>query len=124
MRTSTDEESVDMGNHVLLNLYGCEDIERLRGLYDFEIWSTTLLKECGAVIVNTSGYQFDPVDTAGYTFFALLTTSHFSIHTWPEHGSAAIDVFTCGKLVDTDRVVAEVTNYFRAACYVTKNVLR
>lgn len=33
----------------------------------------------------------------GITMFYILSESHISIHTWPEHGYAAIDIFTCGK---------------------------
>lgn len=38
-------------------------------------------------------HQFEPY---GLTGFILLAESHISIHTWPELGQAAIDVFTCG----------------------------
>jgi S-adenosylmethionine decarboxylase len=38
-------------------------------------------------------HRFDP---QGVTGLALLAESHISIHTWPESGYAAVDVFTCG----------------------------
>ena len=38
-------------------------------------------------------HQFEP---QGLTGIVLLAESHISIHTWPERGEAAIDVFTCG----------------------------
>jgi S-adenosylmethionine decarboxylase len=38
-------------------------------------------------------HKFDPI---GVTAIALLAESHLSIHTWPESGYAAVDVFTCG----------------------------
>jgi len=34
---------------------------------------------------------------AGFTGMALLAESHISVHTWPEHGYAAIDIFMCGN---------------------------
>lgn len=39
-------------------------------------------------------HQFEPV---GYTAAALLTESHITLHTWPEHRSVQIDIFTCGS---------------------------
>jgi S-adenosylmethionine decarboxylase len=39
-------------------------------------------------------HQFEP---QGVTALALLAESHISIHTWPEKGYAAVDVFTCGQ---------------------------
>jgi S-adenosylmethionine decarboxylase len=48
---------------------------------------------CGAHVLQTISYQFDP---QGVTAICLLSESHISIHTWPEKGEAAVDVFTCG----------------------------
>jgi S-adenosylmethionine decarboxylase len=114
----------DMGNHVLLNVYGCGGIDRLRSLALFRAWAGPMLDRCGAEVVEVSGYQFQPEGVAGYTYLALLTTSHFSIHTWPEYGSAAIDVFTCGDRVDTDRIVAELDGFFAPTSRTLRSVLR
>lgn len=46
----------------------------------------------GAQIVEECIHKFEPV---GVTYFAVISTSHFSIHTWPEYGYAAIDIFSC-----------------------------
>lgn len=45
-------------------------------------------------VINTSSHQFSP---HGVTALVLLAESHISIHTWPEHSYAAVDVFACGK---------------------------
>ena len=47
----------------------------------------------GATVLNYQWHQFEP---HGVTMLVLLAESHLSIHTWPEKGSAAVDVFTCG----------------------------
>jgi len=44
-------------------------------------------------IINLNVHQFSP---HGVTGVALLAESHMSIHTWPEYGYAAVDIFTCG----------------------------
>jgi len=44
-------------------------------------------------VLDLKVHRFEP---QGVTAFALLSESHLSIHTWPEHGYAAVDLFTCG----------------------------
>ncbi len=109
-----------MGHHVLLNLYECGKADRLEYLDPFEGFIPDLLRRSGAEVVNTSAYQFDP---CGYTYLSLLTTSHFSIHTWPEHRSAAVDIFTCGA-VDTGQIVTGLIEFFDCAHHSSRDVLR
>ena len=47
----------------------------------------------GATVVQTIFKKFEP---QGVTVICLLSESHISIHTWPEEGKAAVDVYTCG----------------------------
>jgi S-adenosylmethionine decarboxylase len=81
-----------LGKHYLLNLYNCD-----KDLLDDEQFIRTMLEnaalECGATLLETISYKFQP---QGVTAVALLAESHISIHTWPEKGSASVDVFTCG----------------------------
>jgi S-adenosylmethionine decarboxylase len=47
----------------------------------------------GATVIQTIFKKFDP---QGVTVICLLAESHISIHTWPEEGKAAVDLYTCG----------------------------
>ncbi len=47
-----------------------------------------------ATVLHTTHHRFEP---HGVTALALLSESHISVHTWPEKGYAACDVFTCGE---------------------------
>jgi S-adenosylmethionine decarboxylase len=47
----------------------------------------------GATVIQTISKKFEP---QGVTVICLLSESHISIHTWPEEGKAAVDVYTCG----------------------------
>ena len=82
-----------MGKHYLLNLYGCS-YDRL----DNEKYLVGLLEQSanasGATVLQTISHKFDP---HGVTAICLLSEGHISIHTWPETGEAAVDVFTCGN---------------------------
>ena len=79
------------GVHLLIDLYGATH------LADETVVREALLAAVaasGATLLDWRLHSFG--DGAGITAFALLATSHLSLHTWPEHGYCAVDVFTCG----------------------------
>lgn len=84
-----------LGQHYLLNLYGCSSLQ----LND-EFFLCDLIENAaeisGAHVLKTVSHQFKP---CGVTAISLLSESHISIHTWPEKGEAAIDIFTCGNAI-------------------------
>ena len=51
--------------------------------------------EMQATIVNSNFHHFNPYGVSGVI---IIKESHLTIHTWPEYGYAAIDIFTCGKI--------------------------
>jgi S-adenosylmethionine decarboxylase len=65
----------------------------------------------GATILH--GY-FHPFAPCGVTGFLLLAESHLSVHTWPEEGFAAFDIFSCGDM-DTDAIVDTIRQTLRPA---------
>jgi len=81
------------GHHVLLDLYGIEPAP-LADLALIEATLTEAAQLAGARVLGTQLHPFGPGQ--GVTGVLLLAESHISIHTWPEHGYAAVDVFMCG----------------------------
>ncbi|KEF41937.1 MAG: S-adenosylmethionine decarboxylase [Cyanobium sp. CACIAM 14] len=81
-----------VGKHCILELYDC-DCARLDDEAFLRDTITTAAKRAGATLLNLITHRFEP---QGVTGLALLAESHISIHTWPESGYAAVDVFTCG----------------------------
>ena len=81
-----------MGKHYLLQLYGV-DYDKL----DNESYLCSLIElaaeTSGATVIQTISKKFEP---HGVTAVCLLSESHISIHSWPEKGEAAVDIFTCG----------------------------
>ena len=87
------ESATDMvGKHCILELYDC-DKSKLDDEAFLRTTITTAAKRAGATLLNLITHRFEP---QGVTGLALLAESHISIHTWPETGYAAVDVFTCG----------------------------
>ena len=108
-----------MGKHFLLDIYGVDPLllTEMEGFIEF---IRPTLEDCMADVVGESSHKFEP---GGYTYLALLSTSHFSIHTWPENGCAAIDMFSCGD-IQSEALIAYVTNYFSPKEYSSKMVRR
>ncbi len=79
------------GTHLLLEFWGAS------GLSDEELISKALHKAAeaaGASVLKSFSHEFSPY--CGVTAVVVLAESHISIHTWPERGYAAIDIFMCG----------------------------
>lgn len=60
-----------------------------------------IVKVCDLTILKTSTHKFEPY---GITSMFLLSESHVSIHTWPEMGTCAIDVYSCRDGYPVDKV--------------------
>ncbi|MFM7237119.1 MAG: adenosylmethionine decarboxylase [Cyanobium sp.] len=90
---SASSASTEMvGKHCILELYDC-DSAKLDDEAFLRDTITSAAKRAGATLLHLITHRFDP---QGVTGLALLAESHISIHTWPESGYAAVDVFTCG----------------------------
>lgn len=88
-----DRYLAPVGTHCVLELYGCSSA----CLNDVVLIKQALkdaATRANATLLNQIEHQFHP---QGVTALALLAESHISIHTWPEAGYAAVDVFTCGE---------------------------
>lgn len=84
------------GSHGLLDLYGCPS-ELLRDEGYLKTALQQAAKLIGATVLDSRFHTFG--GEGGVTGVLLLAESHLSIHTWPEHGFAALDVFLCGSLM-------------------------
>ena len=92
-----------LGRHLLVELNDCDR----EVVNDLDLIRDAMLKaaiECGAVVLGESFHRFSPQGVSGVV---VIAESHLSIHTWPEYGYAAVDVFTCGTTVNPE-IAADV----------------
>ena len=85
-----------LGRHILAELFNC-DVDIVNDKIKIEINMKRAALECGATIVNSTFEMFNPHGVSGVV---VIAESHLAIHTWPEYGYAAVDIFTCGEVVD------------------------
>lgn len=82
----------NLGVHLIVDAWGCpadllNDPERVTGAL------RAAVEAGGATLIDMTAHQFSP---QGVTAVATLAESHIAIHTWPEHGYFAADLFFCG----------------------------
>ncbi len=82
-----------LGTHLLLELGKCDE-DLLDDIDYIENAMISAAAEAGATVVGKSFHKFNP---RGVTGIVAISESHLCIHTWPENGYAAADIFTCGK---------------------------
>lgn len=83
-----------LGRHLLLECHGCEPAV-LTDTHQLEKALRHAALVAGAHVLFAHFHPFGPGQ--GLTGVLLLRESHISIHSWPEYGYAALDVFMCGK---------------------------
>lgn len=88
------KQSIPLGRHLLLELHDCPD-QILKDTHFLETEMRAAAERMGATVVTSNFHTFSPYGVSGVV---IIQESHLTIHTWPEHGYAAIDIFTCGKI--------------------------
>lgn len=85
-----------LGRHILAEIYGCDSQILDNKDYIQKIMVEAALK-AGAEVRESIFHKFSP---AGVSGVVIISESHLTIHTWPELGYAAVDVFTCGNSIN------------------------
>ena len=100
---------IALGTHLLLELKECNSkaLNDLKKVQDIMI---SAAKEVKATIIETSFHKFSPFGISG---IVVIAESHISIHTWPEYGYAAIDIFTCGQVLNPEIAARHLIQKFQ-----------
>ncbi|MBN9548646.1 MAG: adenosylmethionine decarboxylase [Alphaproteobacteria bacterium] len=94
------------GVHLLVDFRECRDLRDVEGI---ERALREAAAACDATVLDVMLHNFG--EGGGITGVALLAESHISIHTWPETGYAAIDIFMCGRC-DPRRALPVLDRWF------------
>ncbi|MGI9437550.1 MAG: adenosylmethionine decarboxylase [Geminicoccaceae bacterium] len=96
------------GSHLIIDLWEAEHLD------DAAVIETTFrraIKEAGATLLHMHFHEFS--ENGGISGVAVLAESHISIHTWPERGYAAVNVFMCGA-AEPHKLVPILKHAFKA----------
>ena len=66
-------------------------------------------------------HKFSPHGVSG---IVVIAESHFSVHTWPEYGYCAVDIFTCGEDIKTDPPLDYLRRNLKADHYSVMEIKR
>ena len=108
------------GRHLILDLYDC-DPDILDDYGELQRLLEASLVMAKANILRIVGEKFEP---QGVTLLALLAESHASIHTWPQLGYAAIDLYTCGDTTQTHKAAEFLKVKLKAGNSEEKELIR
>lgn len=98
-----------LGKHLIADFHGAEHLEDVEAI---DRAMRAAAEAAGAIVLDAQFHDFGA--GCGVTGVVLLAESHISIHTWPEHDYAAIDVFMCGDAAP-ERAIEHLKRFFRPA---------
>jgi S-adenosylmethionine decarboxylase len=108
-----DKSLAPIGTHCILELYDCS-AELLNDAAFIKKALQEAARQSRSTLLGEVLHQFEP---QGITALVLLSESHISIHTWPEMGYAAADVFTCGQHTQPEKACHYMIQAFQARRY-------
>ncbi len=116
---SEDSQLKALGRHIVADFHGCTS-----DLNSPEMICQTLQTACeisGATVVSRTQHHFSPY---GVTVVFVIAESHLAVHTWPEYGYAAVDLFTCGNSVDVWKAFKHCEKEFGATRVELREITR
>ncbi|MFC4556651.1 adenosylmethionine decarboxylase [Virgibacillus kekensis] len=109
-----------MGRHVIAELWEC-NIEKLNNMGLIEKIFVEAALKAGAEIREVAFHKFAPHGVSGVV---IISESHLTIHSFPEHGYASIDVYTCGDIIDPNVAAEYIAGALEAKVYEKVEVPR
>lgn len=109
-----------LGWHVLMELSDC-DPDRLRSVRGIRAAMREAARLAGGTVVRSVFHAFSPWGVSGVV---VIAESHLTIHTWPEHGYAAVDVFSCSPRLDAGAVRRHLRTSLGASRVTMKRLRR
>ncbi|HEV8143898.1 MAG TPA: adenosylmethionine decarboxylase [Methylomirabilota bacterium] len=99
-----------LGRHLLLELFDC-DLDAINNLQGVKQTLVEAARRAQATIVDVVFHEFNPFGISGVV---VIAESHLSIHTWPEYRYAAVDIFSCGDVLQPEVAANYLVEQFGA----------
>lgn len=116
----SDKNEYMMGIHIMLD-FADVDFELLENTdYILKLMNDIATSE-NFVVLNKTMHKFDP---QGFTCIFLLSTSHFSIHTYPEHNKCSIDLYSCDEKINYNNIIDKLKNRLKTEKFRLNQVIR
>jgi len=109
-----------LGTHLLLDLAGAP----FATLDDPAVVEAALVDTVAAMGAHVLGIHIHRLEPQGISGVVVITESHLTIHTWPERGEAAVDLFTCGDPERARAAVAALVERLGAGTSILREVSR
>ena len=109
-----------LGTHILAEFTNC-DYATLDNTELIKKHLTASARVSGATIVQSVFHRYNPHGVSGVI---VIAESHVSIHTWPEYGYAAVDIFTCDEELNHEKSKALLIERFAAKRHQSRFLLR
>jgi S-adenosylmethionine decarboxylase len=107
-----------LGRHLILEFW---EAKNLNSVTVVEGALREAVEACALTLKDLHVYHWSP---EGVTGVAVLSESHMTIHTWPEYGYAAVDVFTCGEDSNPRAAIPILLGHFHAQRVQVMEVVR
>lgn len=109
-----------LGIQLAVELFDCDEnlLNNDRLLEQSLIEAAT---NAGATVVGSVFHQFNPHGISGAI---IIAESHIAIHTWPEYGYAALDIFTCGSSIEPREIADAIKDSLHARSMHISRLLR
>ncbi len=116
---TNNDKSFALGKHMTIEYYDCD----LNILANTELIKKVFIKaahDSGATVIGSDFHYFEPQGVSG---FVVIAESHFSVHAWPEHDYAAVDIFTCGDSIDFEVAVESLKKGLKSDKVIISSVM-
>lgn len=104
-----------LGRHMTIEYYDCDPFV-FNNPDNVESIFIDAAQKSGASVVSSCFRSFSPQGVSG---MVIISESHFSVHAWPEHNYAAVDIFTCGEVINFNIAV----NYLKEALGAERTII-
>lgn len=109
-----------LAQHTLLEFHDC-DPARLKRAREVKRLLCAAVRQGGGTIVKAVFHNFSPYGVSGVV---VITESHVTIHTWPEHAYAAVDIFSCSEKLDQKAIARQLQRALGAKRTAARSFLR